>query len=410
MIAQRLPYPPDKGEKIRSFNELKHLAARHDLWCACLIDDRDDWQHVGALQKLCRGVAAFPLRPAIALARGAISLASGGTLTEGYFASRRLADHVTRWSQEIGFDAVLAFSSSIARYGLLASAARRVVDFCDVDSAKWRSYADKSLGPMRWIYAAEARRLARRERDLARAYDAAAVISEREAAVFRQSATGCRGQNYQCNVSVVGNGIDLEALHATGELPKEPVAGFVGTMNYPPNVDAVCWFVQEAWPLIRQARPDARFIIVGRSPSRRVLNLGKTSGVEITGSVPDVREYLKRMRLCVIPLRMVHGLQNKVLEAMACGKPVVTTPAVAETMGAEPGRHLLTAQSGRELASQVLDVFGNHSHAESLASAGREFVAAHYRWDDQMALLEGLLEKRGDRIPEVAEQKDETRP
>lgn len=394
MITQRPPYPPDKGEKIRSYRELRYLAERHDVWCAFLVDDPADRQHVETIRTWCRDVAAFPLRRPVALLRGLANLLVGGTLSEGYFSARSLPAALQRWADEIAFDAVLSFSSSIARYGLAVPARRHVVDLCDVDSAKFAAYAQRSRGPARWIFRTESARLARREWELAERHDAAAVISALEAERLEQ--IGMAGPPDAARpgrpaICVIKNGIDLDTFSPDPIPVTEPVIGFVGTMSYAPNVEAVCWFARRIWPAIRHAVPEARFLIVGRSPTRAVRRLAKLSGVEVTGTVPDVLAHLRRMQVCVAPLQMIHGVQNKALQAMACAKPLVATSPVARALEAEPGRHLQVADHPDAFAGQVLDLLRDANLRQSLGQAAREFVEADYLWPNQLAKLESVL-------------------
>jgi sugar transferase (PEP-CTERM/EpsH1 system associated) len=391
MIAHRLPYPPDKGEKIRSFHELKYLAARHDVWCACLIDDPDDYGHADALRRYCKDVAVCPLQRSWAVVRGVVSLICGGTITEGYFSSRRLGIVVRRWSREIGFDAVLSFSSSIARYGLCVEAPRRILDLCDVDSAKWASYARRARWLTRVLFAAESRRLARREWRLAGTYDAAAVIAEREVKLFDamgKASGAAEAAATRPRIIVVRNGIDLEPFTPIAPPPAEPVVGFVGTMDYPPNVEAVVWFAERVWPKIRTSRPNARFRIVGRSPSRRVRALGSLDGVEVTGAVADVPSELRGMRVVVVPLQMVHGVQNKVLEALAAARAAVVTSGVAESIGARAGMDLLVADEPVEFGDCVSQLIDSQDITSRIGYAGREFVERRFRWEDEVGKLE----------------------
>jgi len=393
ILAHRLPYPPDKGEKIRSFHLLRYLSRRHAVWCACLIDDPSDWKYVPELRSLCRELAVFPVRRMLGLIRGLGRLVIGGTITEGYFTSRPLAAAITEWSTRVRFDAVLAFSSGTARYVLEASAPRRVLDLCDIDSAKWRALAERSRWPVRGVLRAEAKRLARREWELASAFDVTTVISDREAEMFKQiaAAQGPGPAGPQPEVVVLSNGVDLEAFRPFENAPCGPVVGFVGTMNYAPNVDGVCWFVEEAWPRIRRQHPQARFLIVGRSPVRRVRQLAHSPGVEVTGSVPDVREYLKIIRVCVAPIRIVHGLQNKVLEAMACAKPVVTTGKVAGAIDAQPGREIMVADEACAFAEQTATLLGDEGRCEEVGQAARRFVETRFRWEDRARTMEDLI-------------------
>lgn len=391
MICHRLPYPPNKGEKIRSYHELKYLAERHDLWCAALTDDEPSADEVECVRAMCRAVAVAKVRPAVAALRGALSVTVGGTFTEGYFRTHRLRDVVDQWSREVRFDAVLAFGSSVARLGLRVDAPRRIVDFCDIDSAKWSSYAKLARGPKRWLYQAEANRLARCELELARAYDVALVISPREASAFRaieQRLGASEAGAPPCRVRVVRNGIDLEAYPFAPLPAGPPTVGFVGTMDYPPNVDAVCWFAESVWPRVRERVPDARFLVVGRSPSHQVRALAERAGIDVTGSVRDIVAYLHEMHVCVVPTRIVHGLQNKVLEAMAAGRAVVVTPPVAESIGEEPTPGLLVAAEPSEFAARVSGLLCDREACRTSGEAGRSFVAERFQWDDALARLE----------------------
>jgi len=394
VIVHRIPYPPDKGDKIRSYHQLEYLAHRHDVWCACLIDDPADWQHLPALRGMCREVAAFPLRPTLGTVCGLLRLMAGGTVTEGYFASSRLARAISRWAERIRFAAVLAHSSGTARYGLSVPAARRVLDLVDVDSAKWADYAARNRPPRCWIDRLEAARLAKREWELATAYDATTLVSTREVrlleAIGKQFGASA-SDTERPKIVAVPNGVDVNAFRVPDRPVDSPTVGFVGMMNYPPNVEAVCWFVNDVWPLILRSRSDATFIIVGRHPTPAVQSLAHRPGVEVTGEVPDVSEQMARMRVCVAPIRMAHGVQNKVLEAMASGKPVVATTLVADGVGAEADAGVVIADQPERFAEEVLSLLGDARRCEQLGRAGRRFVEAQCRWEDHLAVLESLL-------------------
>jgi polysaccharide biosynthesis protein PslH len=394
VIAHRLPYPPDKGDKIRSYNQVKFLADRHAVWCACLIDDPDDWRHVPALRGLCRDVAVIRLRKPVALARSVIALLTGGSATEGYFGSPALAREIRKWSEQVRFDAVLAFSSGTARYGLDVQADRKVLDLCDVDSAKWTAYAQRSAPPARWLYRLEAARLARREWELACRYDQTTVVSRREAELFESVCSSLQARHPgvpRPRHLVVPNGIDTDAFRFHEGPVEEPVVGFVGTMDYPPNVDAVCWFADQMWPRIQAERPDATFLIVGRSPDSRVLALRQNQGIEVTGQVPDVREYLVRMKVCIAPMRIAHGVQNKVLEAMATGRPSVVTSIVADGIGVSDGQGIVIADQADDFARQVASLLGDSARCRQVGNAGRNHVEKMATWTQTLGALEKAL-------------------
>ncbi len=401
VLIHRLPCPADGGSKLRAAAQLRYLAPRHDVWCAGFLDARpargakpEVRKALTKLRSCCREVAPIPLRPPIARARAFASLLAGGTGTEGYFASRALKRRVMRWGEEIGFDAVLAFSSSMAPLALEVPAARRVLDLDDLDSIKWAQSVQYARPPMKWIYRIEARRLARRERDWLATFDASVLISEREAALISDPSLRRRvhviGPSIPVNVARVG----VRAAGAgfkPSPLPPEPIVGFVGAMDYPPNVDAACWFAESIWPRVRARRPDAKCWLVGRSPVRAVRRLDNGESIHVTGTVPAVEPYLERIRVSVAPLRLARGVQIKVLEALTAGRPCVVTPCVAEAIGARAGRDLLAAESPASFADAVVDLLDDRSRAEAIGRAGREFVCNRHRPEEGLRRLEELL-------------------
>lgn len=394
MLIHRLPCPADRGAKLRAAAELRYLARRHDVWCAGFLDADLPPAAETALaeaRELCRGLVGVPLKRFEAGLRAAGSLLTGRTATEGYFDARGLRRCVREWQERIRFDAVLACSSGMAPLALSVPAARRVLDFVDFDSQKWTELARASRWPMRHVYSIEARRLNRAERAWISAFDAAVVCTQREKDLLNDSQVAQR-----VHVIRTGSASD-ERVHAISDghgmssLPDEPVVGFVGAMDYEPNVDAACWFADSIWPQVRLSRPDARWWVVGRSPSRAVRRLDDGRSIRVTGTVPEVEPYLRHMRVSVAPLRVARGLQTKVLEAMAAGRPCVVTPCVAQGLGARSGQEVLVADSSGSFADAVIELLQDRRKAESIGRAGRSFVARHYDPAAGLAALESLL-------------------
>ena len=383
MLTPRLPYPPDRGDKIRSFHELRYLARRHNVFCATLLEPQDDPQAVHLLRCYCRDVAAVPVSRVGRLARALACTGTGRSYTEGYFHSPELARVLAEWGRKHWFDAVLAFSGGMARYAELLPADRRILDLVDVDSAKWRHYGQMSRGWRRVLYDREARRLRARELQWLRRFDATVVINSREAALLQGQASSGR-------LHVIPNGVALPtgpiSATATG-----PVLGFVGMMNYLPNVDAVLWFARSIWPAVRRQVPEARFIVVGRHPDRQIRSLDGIDGVTVTGAVPDVGVYLRQFRACVAPFRIARGLQNKVLEALAAERPVVASPAGAAGIEPCPVPGLLLADGAEPFVRHLVALLTQPELADRLGKTGRAFVAENYRWDDALARLDALL-------------------
>jgi len=383
MLTPRLPYPPDRGDKIRSFHELRYLARRHRVFCAALLEPHDDPQALHLLRCYCRDVAAVPVSRAGRRARALACVATGRPCTEGYFHSAGLVRVLAAWNRKNRFDAVLAFSGGMAPYAERVSADRRILDLVDVDSVKWRHYAQVSRGWRRMLYEREATRLCARELEWLRRFDATVVINSREAALMQRAAL-------PGSLHVIPNGVSLPA-GPTSATATEPVVGFVGMMNYLPNIDAVLWFVRSVWPAVRRKVSAARLIVVGRHPHRQIRNLDGIDGVTITGAVPDVGVYLRQFRACVAPFRIARGLQNKVLEALAAARPVVASPAGAAGIEPCPVPGLLLAEGSEPFVRHLVTLLTQPDLADRLGKAGRAFVAENYRWDDALARLDALL-------------------
>jgi sugar transferase (PEP-CTERM/EpsH1 system associated) len=389
-LAHRIPYPPNKGDKIRSYHLLKHLAQRYQVHLGTFIDDPDDWQYVDAVKKLCGETCFVRLDNRLARLGSATALLRNRPLSLDYYRSRTLSDWITRLHRKLPVSRALVFSSPMAQFVLPQRYARRVIDFVDVDSAKWTEYADQKTWPMSQVYAREGRQLLRYEREVARDFDASLFVSSQEAALFAGMAPDSAAK-----VGWFSNGVDSAYFspHHDFDSPYPeggPVMVFTGAMDYWPNIDAVQWFASEMLPAIRLRNPEARFYIVGARPSREVLALSVQPGVVVTGTVPDVRPYLSHARLAVAPLRIARGIQNKVLEAMAMAKPVIVTPQALEGITAEPGRDLMLGASAADfarLACAALD-----APPVDMGRAARAQVEASYNWDSNIARVDALLE------------------
>jgi polysaccharide biosynthesis protein PslH len=414
MLIHRLPFPPDRGVKLRAARELNWLSRQHQVWVAGFAETGGNampaaqgelCDHSGASTSAAcvagiRDVCAVPLRRSVAAWNAGCSMLAGRTATEGYFGSQALSRRVMEWAEAVDFDAVLAFSSSMAPLALRVPARRHVLDMVDVDSRKWLDSAEQARGPMKRVYRTEGRRLGRRELEWIDAFDATVLVSERERELLRPAASD------RVHVLTIEAGSESATTAAAGPaLPEEPTVGFLGAMDYGPNVDAACWFAESIWPRVRMRRPDANWWIVGRSPRPVVQRLAGTAGIHVTGTVPAVEPYLDRIRVNVAPLRLARGLQNKVLAAMAAGRPCVVTSCVAQGLGVRHREHVLVADSSESFADAVLELLTDRSKAESIANSGREFVAREFNATGALMKLESLLLENGDagRAPRAAQ-------
>jgi len=390
LLVHRIPYPPNKGDKIRSYHLLRHLAARYRVHLGTFVDDPDDWQHVERVRALCAGSHFAKLDPKLARLRSLGALAAGHALSFDYYRDAGMREWVERTMQERRIERVVVFSSPMAQYVTPYAQARRVIDFCDVDSDKWRQYAEQKPWPMSWLYRREARTLLAYEREVARQCDSALFATEPEAQLFRQLAP-----ESDAKIGHFNNGVDTEYFspahaYVNPYADGERAVVFTGAMDYWPNVDAVQWFCDEVFPRLRERLPDLRFYVVGARPTPQVQALAGRPGVTVTGTVPDVRPYLAYAAVSVAPLRVARGIQNKVLEAMAMALPVVVTPQALEGVKAEPGADLLLADGAEPFAQAVLRVLGADDQA--LRARARERVEQHYSWPSNLANIEARLE------------------
>ncbi len=390
-LTHRIPYPPNKGDKVRSFNILRQLARTHRVWLGTFVDHPDDHRHIPALKQWCEQTCVIPIEPGIRRIASLRGLLRGEALSLPYYRNPRLADWVERSVAEHGITRAVAFSGPMAQYLGAHGLARRVVDFCDVDSAKWTQYAADRRWPMSWLYRREGERLLAFERAAAADCDACLFVTEAEADLFRAAAP-----ELSTRVGVMHNGVDADffsPVHA-GESPYPPggpVIVFSGAMDYWPNIDAVTWFATELLPRIRDAMPGVRFCIVGMNPAPAVQALAG-EGVTVTGTVPDVRPYIAHADVVVAPLRIARGIQNKVLEAMAMARPVVVSAAPATGLDAEDGRDCAVAADGEAFCSRVIALLDDPARGTAMGAAARDCVLRAYSWSAHLRMLDWLLE------------------
>lgn len=394
-LSHRIPYPPEKGEKIRAWHLLDHLATRWQVDAGFLVDDRADLQHLPVLERRC---ASMHWRPALhrlsTAARALLRARPGLPLTLGWFHDAALAAWVRHGIDARRWDAAFVYSSAMAPYVMGPAAAsgigRRVLDLVDVDSEKWRAYAGNASGPMRHVWSREARTLLAFERRAAREFDRTILVSAEETRRFAELAPETAAR-----LGHVDNGVDLARFDPAltfaspygADAP--PAIVFTGTMGYRPNVDAVAWFAERVMPLLAARGVAAVFHIVGANPAPAVQALARLPWVRVTGSVPDVRPYIAHAAVAVAPLLIARGIQNKVLEAMAMARPVVASPQAFEGVRAVPGRDLLLAEGEEAMAARVAAVLaGAHP---GLGGAARLAVARGHDWAATLATLDTVL-------------------
>lgn len=389
-LTHRIPFPPNKGDKLRSFNILRQLASTHRVWLGSFVDHPDDRRHIPVLREWCEQTCVIPIEPGIRRLASLRGLLRGEALSLPYYRSPRLARWVGQVVAENGIRSAVAFSGPMAQYLDVPGLSRRVVDFCDVDSAKWTQYAADRRWPMSWLYRREGERLLAFERDAAAAVDASLFVTEAEAALFRRAAPALASR-----VGVMQNGVDADFFSpanagASPFPPGGPVLVFSGAMDYWPNIDAVTWFAGEILPAIRCVVPEVRFWIVGMNPAPAVRALA-SAGVFVTGTVPDVRPYIAHADLVVAPLRIARGIQNKVLEAMSMARPVVVSAASAVGLSARDGVECEIVEGGESTAERVLGLLADPARRVEMGKAARACVESQYSWHAHLGLLDQLL-------------------
>ncbi len=392
-LCQRVPYPPDRGDRITTWHFLQHFLQRGaDVFVGCFQEEARDAEGVAFLRDRCREVAAprlsRPLQKALSL-RG---LLTGEALTLPFFRHAGLRAAVRRWCAPTPPDLVWIYSSSMAQYALAAPARAKVMQFAELDSDKWRQYAAASAGLGRWIYGREATKLLAFEDRVARACHRSLVVSDVERELFTQRIPGV-------DPAVLPNGVDVAHFASAGDAQRHPrTAIFTGVMDYEPNVDGVCWFVEQCWPALRERFPDARLLVVGSRPTARVQALAATPGVAVTGRVPETPPWFDQAAVAIAPLRLARGVQNKVLEAMSMGLPVVSSPQAAQGLGPAPADAVAVADGAAATIAAVARWFADPTAARAGGRRAADWVRAEWRWERMYERCDELLAGLGVRF------------
>ena len=387
-LCHRVPYPPNKGEKIRAFHQLKAMAARHEVDLFTLADDAEDLKYRSVLLEFCREVTIAPLRKTLGRVKTLPYLFTRQPLTIPYFYSQKLQAAVNAALSTRKYDRIFVYCSAMAQYVDGIEDIPVLMDLVDVDSGKWTQYAQFARFPFSAVYRREGKRLREYERKVCEKASCVLVTTEREAQLVREISATAR-------VRVIPNGVDTEYFSPSAalEASARPTVTFTGDMSYFPNEDAVVFFAHKVLPLIRKSVPDVRFLIVGRNPSRGVRRLREIHGVEVTGFVPDVRAYLAQTHVAVAPFSIAAGIQNKILEAMAYCLPVVATTRTAAGLTSGVAEVVETGDTAEELSAKVVALLGNPQFARQRGLESRRRVAAEYNWKHNLDRLLELVDR-----------------
>ena len=393
-LAHRIPYPPDKGDKIRSWHLLKYLAERTRVHLGAFVDDPADMAHAEMLKSICGEVKLIPIKPAHRWMRSLRGLLKGDALSLALYYDPAMVAWIKKVQRQNRIGGIFAFSSQMAPYALPHLGGKRsVMDFVDVDSEKWRQYAAEAPnGFKKAIYKREAGLLLSFEKHATRQFNASLFVSEAEAAVFRKLAG-----SYAHSVKTLNNGVDYRYFDPQADFAAlAPAAGptilFSGAMDYRPNIDAAMWFAEKVWPQLRKHHPAAMFKIVGSKPIAEVKRLDGRENIVVTGRVEDMRPHLAAADVCIAPLRIARGVQNKVLEAMAMARPVVATSPAFEGIDAVPDEQLVVADRPADIVARIGELLADPARSAAMGAAARRRVVERYDWDANLAMLDDLLD------------------
>ncbi|RJY08601.1 TIGR03087 family PEP-CTERM/XrtA system glycosyltransferase [Aurantiacibacter aquimixticola] len=389
-LAHRLPFPPDRGDKIRSHHILKALAELAPVHVGCLADTHEDKEHEGELEALA-ATHCMPWRSKPVSVAGFEALVRREPVSLAAFRSQDLQDWVRVTLAQRDIRAIYVYSGQMGQYVPSDWAGHLVVDLVDVDSAKFEAYALDRAGPRGWIDAREAKLLRRVEATLAANADATLLVSEAEAGLLRSRTTTAH------DIRPLRNGIDCAFFDLASVEPHPamkdgaPHFVFTGQMDYAPNVAAVTRFAHAILPAIQRGADDAHFHIVGRAPSDAVRALRELRGVTIHGAVPDVRPFIAGATIVVAPITIARGVQNKVLEAMAMGRCVLASPEAATGIDAKHGEHLVVAEDDRAFATRALHLLARPAEREAIAADARRMVLDTMSWQSMLCDLPRLM-------------------
>jgi polysaccharide biosynthesis protein PslH len=383
-ICHRFPFPPKRGGKIRPFNMIRHLAVNHDVTVASLARSEAEAREGSGIAPYCARFVMTKVSNPVQVLRMVARLPTLAPSSFGFFRSGSLSRQISSLLKQERFDLVFVHCSSVAQYVAQVTDVPKILDFGDMDSQKWLEYARYKRAPMSLGYWLEGVKMAREERRLARMFDLCTATTRAEWETLESYGTGVASDWFP-------NGVDNSYFApADGSYDADMIC-FVGRMDYYPNQECMFDFCANTLPLIRKVRPKVKLAIVGADPSPAVRRLSSIPGVTVTGSVPDVRPHVQRAALMVAPLNIARGTQNKILEAMAMGVPVVSSRIAAGGVDAAAPEHFLVGSEPREYADAVLSILGDPTLRSRLAAAGRARMLSHHAWPHSMRRLDGII-------------------
>ncbi|GCL64405.1 TIGR03087 family PEP-CTERM/XrtA system glycosyltransferase [Pseudaquabacterium pictum] len=384
-VCHRFPYPPKRGGKIRPFNMIRHLTAQgHQVTVCSLVRSPEEAEEGRGIAAHCAAFEMGAVREPVQFARMVANLPRRTPSSMGYFYSADLQRRIRELLSSQRFDLIFVHCSSVAQYVEHVQGIPKILDFGDMDSQKWLEYANYKPWPLSWGYTLEGTKVLWAEKRLARKFDLCTATTRAERETLDSYGTGAPTDWFP-------NGVDAQFFAPTDEPYDADTISFIGRMDYYPNQECMQRFCDQVWPLLQARRPGMKLLIVGADPSPEMRRLGERPGVTVTGSVPDVRPFVRRSAAMVAPLAIARGTQNKILEAMAMGVPVITSSIAAGGVDAVPGEHLRVADSPEELAAAVLEVVQDPLERQRLSGNGRQRVLSNHDWAQSMKRMDAII-------------------
>lgn len=391
-LCHRIPFPPNKGDKIRAYHLLKFLADHYRVYLGAFIDDPLDWQYVPDVEAICEETLFIKLDPLKAKLKCLKGFVKGEALSVPYYNSKELHQWVRSILNNRKIEKAMVVSSVMAQFLIDPSIKldKKIIDIVDIDSDKWQQYSAMKNWPMSWVYRREARTLLEYEKQAVNHFDATLFVSSAEADMFKKKMPTSHEK-----IGFYNNGVDSDFFMPSDSFSDPYAKGdmsivFTGAMDYWPNIDAVKWFVKEVFPVLKMKDSTLNFYIVGSNPSQEVYQLEQQEGVKVTGRVEDIRPYIQYAAVVVAPMRIARGIQNKVLEAMAMEKAVIVSTMGLEGIKAQNAVDVIIADTADEFALAISNL--TDTRAENIGIAARKTVKKDFNWCESLPLVKDLLE------------------
>ena len=385
-VCHRFPFPPKRGGKIRPFNMIKHLSATHAVTVASLARSDVEAKEGAGITAHCAEFLMGRVDNSVQTARMVARLPTLRPSSFGFFYSPELAEKIRLALTRKRYDLIFVHCSSVASYVAEVQGIPKILDCGDMDSHKWLEYAQYKRFPLSAGYWLEGHKLLREEKRLARKFDLCTATTRAEWETLN-------GYGVDVPTEWFPNGVDSHYFAPIDSAYDPDTVSFIGRMDYYPNQECMFEFCAVTLPKLRARRPNIKLMIIGADPSPAVRRLGELPGVTVTGSVLDVRPYVRCSALMVAPLNIARGTQNKILEAMAMGVPVVTSRIAAGGVDAVDEQHFLVADSTDDYVRKILRVLEDAGERKRLARAGRARMLSHHAWPKSMQRLDRIIDR-----------------